>query len=142
MGWHCPKCNFMVEDGAFQCMACGYHQETRLILTSGVGNKWRTLISAEITRRTYKRLYPDTEHQYIPRNEGEHPFSVIKDAENNWFLQVNGKSPVAVTLNGNLCDPAREYLLNNGDSISIASRSDSSRQVAPLTVSFILKDAV
>ena len=78
MGWHCPKCNFMVEDGAFQCMACGYHQETRLILTSGVGNKWRTLISAEITRRTYKRLYPDTEHQYIPRNEGEHPFSVIK----------------------------------------------------------------
>lgn len=142
MSWICPKCNFTVADGLFRCAACNYQLETRLVLTSGEGNSWRTLISDDVTRRTYKRLYPGVEHQYIPRNEGEHPFSVVKDATNKWFLKYNGNSPVAVALNGNICEAGNEYPLNEGDSISIASRSDSSRQIAPITVSLVLKDTV
>lgn len=142
MSWICPKCNFTVGDGSFRCNACNYQLETRLVLTSSAGNSWRTLISDEVTRRTYKRLYPGEEHQYIPRNEGENPFSVVKDAANRWFLKYNGNSPVAVVLNGNVCEAGNEYPLNEGDSISIASRSDTSRQIAPITVSLVLKDSV
>lgn len=138
MSWSCPKCNFMMDDAACRCVACSYQLETRIVLTSSIGNSWRTLISAELTRRAYKRLYPEVEHQYIPRNEGEHPFSVIKSEDNRWFLKPNVNSPVAVTLNGSLCDGDKEYSLNENDSISIASRNDPSKQVAPLTVSFVL----
>ena len=138
MSWKCPKCNFLMDDAECRCKACSYQLETRLILTSSVGNTWRTLITAEITRRTYKRLYPETEHQYVPRNEGEHPFSVIKSEDNLWFLKPNANSPVAVALNGTVCGDDNEYSLNENDSISIASRKDPSKQVAPLTVSFVL----
>lgn len=136
MSWTCPNCNFVVEGDSVRCAACNYQLEMRLVLSSNVGNNWRTFITADVTRRTYKRLYPDVEHQYVPRNEGEHPYSVEKNVNNEWMLKPNGQSPVGVAINGTPCEDGYEYPLNEGDVISIASQSDNSRQVAPLKVSF------
>ena len=141
MSWKCPKCSFELGDEACQCVACGYRIKTRLVLTSNIGKNWITTVSTEVTRRSYRHIYPDVEHQYIPRNDGENPYSVILDANNCWFLKANGNSPVAVMLNGSLCESGSEYQLNNGDSIAIASRNDSSKQVAPVKVSFVKNDA-
>lgn len=140
MSWICPNCNFVMGDDSYCCSACNYRVDSRLVLTSATGNAWRTILGTEVTRRTYKRLYPNEEHQYIPRNEDEHPFSVEKKDDNAWVLKPNGNSPVGVALNGNVCDDDAEYALNDGDSITIASRNDSSKQIAPLKVSFAMID--
>lgn len=138
MSWNCPNCNFILEDSQIGCIVCNYRRAARLVLSSDVGCSWKTILSAEVNRRVYKRLYPDEEHQYIPREIGEYPFSVIKKDSNEWVLKVNENSPVTSTLNGNVCHDEMEYPLNEGDCICVASRSNSAIQVAPLKVSFAL----
>ena len=140
MSWQCPNCTFVLEDTMLQCNACGYQRKTKLVLTSQEGLTWKTFIDADITRKTYKRLYSGIEHQYIPKNEGEHPFSVIKDENNLWFLDSNPDSPVGVALNGEVCDDEMSYQLKEHDTISIVSRSNPSKHVALLEVSFLLAE--
>lgn len=140
MTWKCPNCGFELDDSLISCHACGYTKACRLVLTSNEGVTWRTVIEAEVTRRTYRRLYPGTEHQYVPRAEGCHPFEVSKKENNVWVLRGNASSPVGVALNDLLCNDNAEYYLNEGDIISITSRANPTARVAPLKVSFVPLD--
>lgn len=139
MSWKCPDCGIAsLEDNSMKCEVCGYTRTSHLVLTSNGNQTWKTLIEAEVTRRTYKRLYPGEEHQYVPRNEGEYPFIVKRDSNNLWILKTNQNCAIGVTINGVFCSSSTEFPLNDGDTICLASRSDTTRQIAPLKVSFVV----
>ena len=134
MSWICVNCQMQSEDDSLiSCEACGFFRRTEIHLQSEPGNDWHTRIDCDVTRSVYRRLYPGIEHQYVPRNEGEHPYSLCKTT-NGWVLRINPSSKLAVKYNDDLCTEDQEYQLSAGDVILLASKEDPSRQVAPLTV--------
>lgn len=137
MSWKCeePECQFENEDGCVVCACCGRARRSRLALTAPSGQAWRTMIDADITRPVYRRLYPGVEHQYVPRNEGEHPYSVLKTSTGEWQLRANPASPIRTVLNAVACESGRGYGLTTGDVIAIASPANTTKTYAPLTVS-------
>lgn len=137
MSWKCKQCDHENEDSAVRCPACGCVRLARLVLTSDSGASWRTLIDAEITRRTYRHLYPGVEHQYIPRDEGGHPFSVCRNGANEWFIHANAMCRIGVSVNGQLCEDESMSELHNGDVICITPRGTTTHNIAPLKVSFV-----
>lgn len=141
MSWKCDKCPYTGgDDSELECPMCGYFRRTKLVLTSSGGVNWETRIDEAVTRRTYRRLYPGEEHQYVPRNDCEYPFSVIKSERREWLLVANGASPVGTTLDGKVCTADMQYPLKAGNEICICSRANPARQIAPLKVSFVLLD--
>ena len=140
MSWKCPECQFENDDNNVVCECCGRVRRSRLELTSQSGTSWRTMIDVDVTRAVYRRLYPGVEHQYVPRNEGGHPFSIVKANTGEWQLQANPSSPIRTVLNATACEGGRCYGLKNGDCIAIAPPSDVTRTFAPLTVSLLSID--
>ena len=139
MSWICPTCQYVNADSDVRCACDGHVRRSRLELSvpEGGDGVWRTTISADVTRRAYRRLYPGTEHQYVPRNDGEHPFSVVRTASTPWTLVANGASPIRTVLDGVPCNPGQEYPLKTGDVIAIAPAGNPSRQYAPLKVELV-----
>ena len=131
------ECQFENEDGSVVCACCGRARRSRLALTSPSGASWRTMIDVDVTRAVYRRLYPGVEHQYVPRNEGGHPFSIVKANTGEWQLFVNPSSPIRTVLNSEVCDGGCRYGLKDGDSISIAPSASAAKTYALLTVSLI-----
>ena len=138
MSWKCgvPECQFENDDNSVVCACCGRARRSRLVLTSPSGTSWRTMIDADVTRSVYRRLYPGVEHQYVPRSEGGHPFSVVKANTGEWQLRANPASPIRTVLNADACEGGRCYGLKPGDVIAIAPATDTTKVKAPLTVSF------
>lgn len=138
MSWKCgvPECQFENDDNSVVCACCGRARRSRLVLTSPSGASWRTMIDADITRSVYRRLYPGVEHQYVPRTEGGHPFSVVKANTGEWQLRANPACPIRTALNADACEGGRCYGLKSGDVIAIAPATDTTKVKAPLTVSF------
>ncbi len=135
MSWTCPKCNNEVSDDAsLVCNVCGYIDILVLRFQSEAGNEWQTKTDVDVNRRAYRRLYPGVEHQYVSHEEGCHPFS-LKRKRRGWELIANPDSTLAVKLNDDVCMEGVAYELHSGDKIWLASKEDTSVQVAPLTVS-------
>lgn len=139
MSWKCKvsECQFENDDSSVVCACCGRARRSRLVLTTPSGGSWRTMIDVDVTRAVYRRLYPGVEHQYVPRNEGGHPYSIVRANTGEWQLQANPSSPVRTVLNSAACEGGRRYGLANGDCIAIAPPSDAARTFAPLTVSIL-----
>ena len=139
MSWKCKEseCQFENDDSSVICACCGRARRVRLVLTAPSGTSWHTRIDVDVTRAVYRRLYPGVEHQYVPRNEGGHPYSIIKANTGEWQLQANPSSPIRTVLNSVACEGGRRYCLANGDCIAIAPSADAAKTYAPLTVSLL-----
>ncbi len=139
MSWKCQvsECQFENDDNSVVCACCGRARRSRLVLTAPSGASWRTMIDVDVTRAVYRRLYPGVEHQYVPRNEGGHPYSIVRANTGEWQLLANPSSPISTVLNSGTCEGWRRYGLKNGDSISIAPSANAAKTYAPLTVSLI-----
>ena len=139
MSWKCqePECQFENDDNSVVCACCGRARRSRLVLTAPSGASWRTMIDVDVTRAVYRRLYPGVEHQYVPRNEGGHPYSIVRANTGEWQLLANPSSPIHTVLNSGTCEGGRRYGLKNGDSISIAPSANVTKTFAPLTVSLL-----
>ncbi len=139
MSWICPnpECSFENSDDVIVCPCDGTYRRTRLVLSTPEGGSWRTAITMDVTRRAYGRLYPGVEHQYVPHNEGAHPFSVVKAANGAWQLVANASCPIRTVLNTVPCEGGRAYPLKPGDEIAIAPASNPASLYAPLRVSFV-----
>ena len=140
MSWKChvPECQFENDDdNSVVCACCGRARRSRLVLTAPSGASWRTMIDADVTRAVYRRLYPGVAHQYVPRNEGGHPYSIVRANTGEWQLLANPSSPISTVLNSGTCEGGRRYGLKNGDSISIAPSANAAKTYAPLTVSLL-----
>lgn len=139
MSWKCPEpeCQFENDDGSVVCACCGRARRSRLVLTASTDVSWRTMIDADVTRSVYRRLYPGVEHQYVPRNEGGHPFSVMRANTGEWQLRANPASPIRTVLNATACEGGRCYSLKSGDVVAIAPATDTTKAKAPLTVSLL-----
>ena len=95
------------------------------------------MIDVDVTRAVYRRLYPGVEHQYVPRSEGGHPYSIVKANTGEWQLLANPSSPIRTVLNAEACEGGRRYSLKSGDRISIAPPENVAKTFAPLTVSLL-----
>ena len=140
MSWKCQEseCQFENDDdNSVVCACCGRARLSRLVLTSPAGTTWGTMVEVEVTRAVYRRLYPGVEHQYVPRSEGGHPYSIVRANTGEWQLLVNPSSPIRTVLNAEACEGGRRYGLKNGDSISIAPPTNAAKVYAPLTVSLL-----
>ena len=139
MSWKCqePECQFENDDNSVVCACCGRARRSRLVLTAPSGASWRTMIDVDVTRAVYRRLYPGVEHQYVPRNEGGHPYSIVRANTGEWQLLANPSSPISTVLNSGTCEGGRRYGLKNGDSISIAPSANAAKTYVPLTVSLL-----
>lgn len=137
MSWKCqePECQFENDDGSVVCACCGRARRSRLALTSPSGASVRTTIDIDVTRAVYRRLYPGVEHQYVPRTEGGHPYSIARANTGEWQLVANAGSLIRTVLNSSACEGGRRYVLKDGDRISIAPPSDVTKTFAPVTVS-------
>ncbi len=139
MSWKCqvPECQFENDDNSVVCACCGRARRSRLVLMAPSGASWRTMIDADVTRAVYRRLYPGVEHQYVPRSEGGHPYSIVRANTGEWQLLANPSSPIRTVLNSGACEGGRRYGLKNGDNISIAPSANAAKTFAPLTVSLL-----
>ena len=139
MSWRCldPECQFENEDSTVVCACCGRARRVRLVLTSSAGGTWWTMLMVEVTRSVYRHLFPGVEHQYVPRNEGEHPFSVMRANTGEWQLVANASSPICTVLNGQACTGGQGYALRAGDVITIAPPTNVAKLFAPVTVSLV-----
>lgn len=139
MSWKCqvPECQFENDDNSVVCACCGRARRSRFVLTTPSGTSWRTMIDADITRAVYRRLYPGVEHQYVPRNDGEHPYSIVRANTGEWQLLANPSSPISTVLNSETCVVGQRYGLKNGDCISIAASKNATKTYAPLVVSLL-----
>ena len=137
MSWKCQvsECQFENDDNSVFCACCGRARRSRLVLTTPSGASWRTMIDVDVTRAVYRRLYPGVEHQYVPRNEGGHPYSIVRANTGEWQLLANPSSPISTVLNSGTCEGGRRYGLKDGDIISIAPSANAAKTYAPLTVS-------
>lgn len=133
MTWICQQCNNShLDDESVVCDICGSYRRSQLHLRSSEAD-WHTRTDCIVSRAVYRKLYPGVEHQYIPHNEENYPFSLCRD-NNVWTLLVNIASTLAVKLNSEVCEIETAYPLRNGDVITLASKANPAKEVAPLTI--------
>ena len=130
MSWTCKQCGLVnQDDGRSTCEGCFSSKHGRLVLTGATGSL-SCGVTTQIGSRNAKALTID-EAKYFAK----HQFDLVRQ-EDTWQLKAynsDANLPNLTLLNGSPCSDDLTQL-NNGDIISIASRSDPSRTAAALTV--------
>lgn len=131
MSWTCKHCGLVNQDDALTtCEGCLTSKHGRVVLTGTTGSLSCGL-TTQIGARNAKTLAGDEAKFFA-----SHQFDLIRQEDTWWIRAFNTDAniPNLTLLNGIPCIDASTQL-NEGDLISIASRSDPSRTAAALTVS-------
>lgn len=130
MSWTCKICGLVNQDDSRStCEGCFSSKHGRLVLT-GVTGSLSCGVTTQIGNRSAKAM-TGNEARYFAK----HQFDLVRQ-EDTWLLKAynsDANLPNLTLLNGSPCSDDLTQL-NNGDIISIASRSDPSRTAAALTV--------
>ena len=133
MSWTCKQCGLVnQDDGHVKCVGCFASKHGRLVLT-GTSGSLSCGVETQIGNRNAKVLAGDDAKFFA-----NHQFDLVRE-EDRWSLRAfnaDANLPNLTLLNGVPCGDAPAQL-KEGDIISIASRSTSSRTAAALTVSLL-----
>lgn len=130
MSWTCKQCGLVnQDDGRATCVGCFASKHGRVVLT-GTAGVLSCGVTTQIGNRNARVLAGD-EARYF----SSHQFDLVRQEDTWWLRAFNSDAniPNVTVLNGATCGDAPTQL-NEGDIISIASRSDPSRTAAALTV--------
>jgi len=131
MSWTCKQCGLVnQDDGCATCVGCFTSKHGRVVLTGTTGSLFCG-VTTQIGTRNAEVLAGDDARFFA-----SHQFDLVRKEDTWWLRAFNGDAnlPNLTLLNGIYCSEASTQL-NEGDIISIASRSDPSRTAAALTVS-------
>lgn len=130
MSWTCKHCGLEnQDDGRTSCVGCFASKHGRVDLT-GTAGVLSCGVTTQIGNRNARVLAGDDARFFA-----NHQFDLVRQEDAWWLRAFNSDAnlPNLTLLNGVPCGDA-SMQLNEGDVISIASRSDPSRTAAILTV--------
>lgn len=130
MSWICKQCGLVNQnDGQASCVGCFASKHGRVVLT-GTAGALSCGVTTQIGNRNAIVLAGDDARFFA-----SHQFDLVRQEDTWWIHAFNSDAnlPNLTLLNGVPCGDASTQL-NEGDIISIASRSDPSRTAAILAV--------
>lgn len=133
MSWKCKVCGLVNQDDSRStCEGCVSSKYGRLVLTGATGSL-SCGVTTQIGNRNAKIMTADEANYFA-----KHQYDVVRQGDSWWLKAYNSDAnlPNLTLHNGSPCGDSLTEL-NEGDVISIASRSDPSRTVAAHTVSLV-----
>ena len=138
--WICSdiNCQQPNDDDVFCCEACGEVRANRLHLKNQrTAKDWSTAGTFQIDRSVYKELFNE-EYKYLPKEYGNHPYTLCKRPDGKWCLIVNSNSMIAVALGDVICEAGTEYEISvRGSVISLVNPHNHAVKLAPVQVEIV-----